>query len=117
MLKVYDKTCDELGISHLVHHVEGMDSSNHLYLIRVSGIDVEQRNEIIEKMAERGVATNVHYKPSPLMTAYGGDCSGYPNSYDYYRNLITLPFHTLLSDDDVDYVCEVLKAVVGEIRG
>jgi dTDP-4-amino-4,6-dideoxygalactose transaminase len=99
------------------HHVEGMDSSNHLFLIRVPGATVEKRNEIIEKMAERGVATNVHYKPLPMMTAYGKDCSGYPNAYDYYHNLITLPFHTLLSDEDVEYVCEVLKEVVCEVRG
>ena len=117
MLKKYDETCDELGIKHLVHHTDKMDSSNHLYLIRVPGVTVEQRNEIIEKMAERGVATNVHYKPLPMMTAYGKDCSGYPNSYDYYHNLITLPLHTLLSDEDVEYVCETLKEVVTEVRG
>ena len=116
MMKKYDAVCAELGISHMVHHTEFMDSSNHLYLIRVPGITVEQRNEIIEKMAERGVATNVHYKPLPMMTAYGKDCSAYPNSYDYYHNLITLPFHTLLSDEDVDYVCEMLKEVVGEVK-
>ena len=116
MMMRYDATCDELGISHMIHHTENMDSSNHLYLIRVPGITVEQRNEIIEKMAEHGVATNVHYKPLPMMTAYGKDCSGYPNAYDYYHNLITLPFHTLLSDEDVQYVCETLKVVVGEIR-
>lgn len=114
MMKKYDAVCAELGISHMVHHTVFMDSSNHLYLIRVPGITVEQRNEIIEKMAERGVATNVHYKPLPMMTAYGKDCSAYPNSYDYYHNLITLPFHTLLSDEDVDYVCETLKEVVKE---
>ena len=116
MMKKYDAVCAELGISHMVHHTEFMDSSNHLYLIRVPGITVEQRNEIIEKMAERGVATNVHYKPLPMMTAYGKDCSAYPNSYDYYHNLITLPFHTLLSDEDVDYVCETLKEVVKEVK-
>lgn len=116
MMKKYDAVCAELGISHMVHHTEFMDSSNHLYLIRVPGITVEQRNEIIEKMAEHGVATNVHYKPLPMMTAYGKDCSAYPNSYDYYHNLITLPFHTLLSDEDVDYVCETLKEVVREVK-
>ena len=115
MMKKYDAVCAELGISHMVHHTEYMDSSNHLYLIRVPGITVEQRNEIIEKMAEHGVATNVHYKPLPMMTAYGKDCSEYPNSYDYYHNLITLPFHTLLSDEDVDYVCETLKEVMREV--
>ncbi len=112
IMKKYDAVCDELGVSHLVHHTSDMDSSNHLYLIRVPGITVEQRNLVIEKMAEHGVATNVHYKPLPMMTAYGKDCSAYPNSYDYYRNLITLPLHTLLSDEDVEYVCESLKEVV-----
>lgn len=117
IMKKYDATCDSLCISHLVHHTSYMDSSNHLYLIRVPGIDVEQRNLIIDKMAERGVATNVHYKPLPMMTAYGKDCREFPNSYDYYKNLITLPLHTLLSDEDVEFVCETLKAVVGEVRG
>lgn len=115
MMKKYDAVCDELGISHLIHHTGNMDGSNHLYLIRIPGIDAETRNLIIEKMAERGVATNVHYKPLPMMTAYGNDCSAYPNSYDYYRNLITLPLHTLLSDEDVAYVCFNLKEVVREV--
>ena len=121
IIKKYDSCCDELGISHLVHHVHNekvdMDSSNHLYLIRVPGIGEEERNKTIEKMAEMGVATNVHYKPLPLMTAYGKDCSGYPNSYDYYKNLITLPLHTLLSDDDVEYVCECLEKAVKAVIG
>lgn len=111
----YDVVCDELGIDHMVHHTENMDSANHLYLIRIPKITVEQRNEIIGKMAEVGVATNVHYKPLPMMTAYkrkGVDIKDYPNSYDYYHNLITLPFHTLLSNEDVEYVCETLKDVV-----
>lgn len=120
MMAKYDAACDELGISHMVHHVEGMDSSNHLYLIRIPEITVDQRNEIIEKMAERGVATNVHYKPMPMMTAYkalGWDIKDFPNTYDYYHNLITLPFHTLLTDEDVEYVCEMLKDIVREVKG
>lgn len=115
IIKRYDEACEELGISHLIHHIDGMDSSNHLYVIRIPGIDVEQRNEIIEKMAECGVATNVHYKPLPMMTAYKGMSGGidqYPNAYDYYHNLMTLPLHTLLSNADVDYVCENLKEVM-----
>lgn len=119
IMKRYDETCDELGISHMAHHVPGMDSSNHLYLIRIPGISVKQRNEIIENMADRGVATNVHYKPMPMMTAYkkmSGGIELYPNSYDYYHNLITLPFHTLLGDEDVEYVCETLREVVNIIR-
>ena len=105
----YDAACDELGIGHMIHHTDFMDSSNHLYLIRIPGITAEQRNEIIKKLAEKGVAANVHYKPLPMMTAYGGDCSVYPNAYDYYYNLITLPLHTLLSDEDVEYVCGAIK--------
>ena len=115
IVKKYDAACDELGIFHLVHHTDFMDSSNHLYLIRIPGITVEQRNEIMEMIAEQGVATNVHYKPLPMMTAYkalGCDINGFPNAYDYYHNLVTLPLHTLLSDEDVSYVCETLKIVV-----
>ena len=116
IIKKYDACCDELGISHLIHHTDYMDSSNHLYLMRIPGIDVDTRNLIIEKLAEQGVATNVHYKPLPMMTAYGKDCSNYPNAYDYYHNLITLPLHTLLSDEDVEYICSNLKDVISEIR-
>ncbi len=109
IIKKYDAVCDELGITHLVHHTDTVDSSNHLYLTRIPGITEAQRNELIVKLAEAGVTTNVHYKPLPMMTAYGKDCSDYPNAYDYYHNLITLPLHTLLSDEDVEYVCEVMK--------
>lgn len=115
IIKKYDAVCDELGISHLVHHTDTVDSSNHLYLIRIPGITEAQRNELIVKLAEAGVTTNVHYKPLPMMTAYGKDCSDYPNAYDYYHNLITLPLHTLLSDEDVEYVCAILKSVMKEI--
>lgn len=116
IISAYDKACDSLGISHLVHHTADVDSSNHLYLIRIPGIGEEERNKIIEKISERGVAVNVHYKPLPLMTAYGKDCSAYQNAYDYYHNLISLPLHTLLSDDDVEYVCMVLSDVVKEFK-
>lgn len=115
IIKEYDEMCDQLGISYLRHHVEGIDSSNHLYLIRIPEIDEEQRNQIIEKIGQEGVAVSVHYKPLPMMTAYkslGWDIKDFPNAYDYYSNVITLPFHTLLSDEDVDYVCRTLKKVV-----
>lgn len=111
----YDAVCDRIGISHLMHCTETMESSNHLYLIRIPGITEEQRNKIIIKMADRGVMTNVHYKPVPMMTAYGKDYSTCPNAYDYYHNLISLPLHTLLSDEDVEYVCEVLTQAVHEV--
>ena len=111
IMKRYDSTCDALGLSRLVHHTDCMDSSNHLYLIRVPGIGEEERNSLIDKIAEKGVSTNVHFKPLPMMTAYGKDCSAYPNSYAYYANLISLPFNTRMSDEDVEYVCEVLQTV------
>lgn len=119
IIKQYDTVCQELGIDHLIHHTDMMDSSKHLYLIRVPNITEAERNYIIEKLAEHGVATNVHYKPLPMMTAYkalGWDIADFPNTYDYYHNLISLPFHTLLSDADVEYVCENLKQVIGEIE-
>lgn len=120
IIEKYDAVCDELGVFHLNHYGEGYNSSGHLYLTRIPGIDCEQRNELIEKMAELGVATNVHYKPLPMMTAYkayGWRIEEFPNAYDYYHNLITLPLHTKLSDEDVKYVCECFKCVVkGIIR-
>ncbi len=113
MMKKYDAVCDELGLQHLIHHVPGMDSSNHLYLVRIPGADETKRNKVIEEMAKAGVSTNVHYKPLPMMTAYkDADIKNYPNTYDYYRNLFTLPLHTLLSDDDVETVCNALRTVM-----
>ncbi len=111
----YDTMCNELGVEHLIHFGEGFSSSGHLYLTRVPEIDTEQRNEIIVKMAEMGVATNVHYKPLPMMTAYkalGWDITDFPNAYNYYHNLITLPLHTKLSDEDVEYVIESFKKTI-----
>lgn len=117
IVRRYDAACDRLGIFHLNHQTEDMDSSRHLYLIRVPGISSEKRNEIIRKMAERGVATNVHYKPLPMMTAYGGAYFVCPNAYDYYHDLVSLPLHTCLSDEDVKYVCDAMTAVIKEIMG
>ena len=113
----YDAACDELGVKHLVHYGENFASSGHLYLTRIPGVSDEQRREIIIKLAERGIATNVHYKPLPMMTAYkamGWDIKDFPNAYNYYANLITLPLHTQLSDEDVEYVIENFKDVVKE---
>ncbi len=112
MQGIYDEACDRLGISHLIHHTEDMDSSKHLYLIRIPGIGETERNAIMQKMATKGVATNVHFKPLPMMTAYGKDGSACPNAYDYYRNLISLPFHTFLSDNDMDYVIKALSEAI-----
>lgn len=115
IIKKYDATCDELGVMHLTHEGKDFRSSGHLYITRIPGIDEAKRQEIIVKMAEMGVATNVHYKPLPMMTAYkayGWDIKDFPNAYDYYHNLITLPLHTCLTDEDVDYVCECFKKAV-----
>ena len=84
-----------------------ISSSGHLYLVRLLGEDVEYRNAVIERMAERGIACNVHYKPLPMMTAYknlGFDIVDYPNAYNQYHNEITLPLHTSLTNEDVEYV-------------
>lgn len=113
----YDAMCDGLGVFHLNHYGSDYSSSGHLYLTRIPGVDEKTRNEIIEKLAERGVATNVHYKPLPMMTAYktyGWKIEDFPNAYDYYSNLITLPLHTKLSDEDVEYVVEMFADIVKE---
>ena len=117
IIRKYDAMCDEMGVLHLNHFSSNSKSSNHLYLSRVPGISDEQRREIIVKLAERGVNCNVHYKPLPMMTAYrelGWDIKDFPNAFDYYCNLITLPLHTKLSDEDVEYVIENFREVVGE---
>lgn len=113
----YDEMCDELGVKHLVHYTENSISSGHLYLTRIPGATDEIRREIIIKLAELGVNTNVHYKPLPMMTAYkemGWDIKDFQNAYDYYVNLITLPLHTKLTDEDVDYVISNFKEVVSK---
>lgn len=113
----YDAMCDELGVKHLNHSGENFQSSNHLYLTRIPGVSDKERREIIISLAERGVNCNVHYKPLPMMTAYkelGWDIKDFPNAFEYYENLITLPLHTKLSDEDVEYVIENYKEVVKE---
>lgn len=117
IIQKYDAMCDELGVMHLNHYTENSKSSGHLYLTRIPGISDEQRREIIIKLAEMGVSTNVHYKPLPMMTAYKAmdwDIKDFPNAYAYYENLITLPLHTKLSDEMVEYVIECYKKVVKE---
>lgn len=118
IIEAYDKALSEIGVESLKHYGEDFDSTGHLYLARVPGISEAERNEIIIRMAEDGVATNVHYKPLPMFTAYknlGFDIKDYPNAYKQYANEITLPLHTLLSDEDVEYVCESFKRAIGEV--
>ena len=117
IVKRYDRELLPLGIKP-VNHNEGGRSSCHLYLARIPGIDEKQRNVLITKMAAAGITTNVHYKPLPMMTAYkelGFDIKDYPNAYRQYANEISLPLHTLLSDEDVDFVCESLGRSIEKI--
>ena len=105
----YDAALHPVGIETLPHYTDRHQSSGHLYITRVPGITEQQRNEIIIKMAEQGVACNVHYKPLPMMTAYrnmGFDIADFPNAYAHYANEITLPLHTRLTDEQVEYVLE-----------
>lgn len=111
----YDAAFKPIGIEIIPHYTDEYTSTGHLYLIRIPGITDEQRREIIVRMAEEGVATNVHYKPLPMHTAYkklGFDIKDYPNAYNRYINLITLPNHTLMEDEDVEYVIEKLIEIV-----
>ncbi|QFK72931.1 DegT/DnrJ/EryC1/StrS family aminotransferase [Pradoshia sp. D12] len=119
IIEMYDKELLPLGIQHLQHYGEDFTSSGHLYLTRIPGISEEQRNEIIVKMAEAGIACNVHYKPLPMFTAYknlGFYIEDYPNAYKQYVNEITLPLHTLLSKEDVLYVVENYKKILNEMK-
>lgn len=118
IIEKYNNGLKELPITVLEHYNDTVTSCGHLYITRVNGATLEQRNEIIVKMAELGIACNVHFKPLPLLTAYknlGFDIKDYPNAYDMFKNEITLPLHTLLSDEDVDYVIECYKKVLSEV--
>ncbi len=117
IIGMYDAALKPLGVGVLDHYTTDWESSGHLYLTRVPGITAEQRNDIITKMAERGVVCNVHYKPLPMHTAYknlGFDIADYPNAYAHFANEITLPLHTKLTDEDVAYVCEMYVNVLKE---
>ena len=108
------KGCD---VQVLDHFGDDHSSSGHLYLVRLLGEDVEYRNVVIEQMAERGIACNVHYKPLPIMTAYknlGFDIANYPNAYNQYHNEITLPLHTSLTDEDVEYVISNFVDIISQ---
>ena len=111
----YNKGFEGTRIKPFIHFEEDRKSCCHLYIVNIEGASEEDRNEIIVKMAERGIATNVHYKPLPMHTAYknlGFDIKDYPNAFDNYKSEITLPLHTLLTDEQVDYIIENLKALV-----
>lgn len=116
IIEKYDAVLKPIGVEVLPHYTDEHTSSGHLYITRVPGATDEERREIIIKMAEAGIACNVHYKPLPMHTAYkdlGFDIKDYPNAYAHYANEITLPLHTKLTDEEVEYVaetyCKILK--------
>ena len=120
IVKEYNKQLKDLDVQVLNHLDDNKQSSCHLYIVRLNGFSVEQRNRFIELMAEEGVACNVHYKPLPMFTAYkqlGFDIKDYPNAYDFYHNEITLPLHTCLSDEDVQIVMSAFKKVYSKVKG
>lgn len=109
IIQRYDAAFKPLGVQVLKHYTEDYQSSGHLYITRIPGITSDQRNEIIIRMAEQGIACNVHYKPLPMMTAYknlGFDVADYPNAYRCFANEITLPLHTCLTDEMINYVID-----------
>lgn len=113
----YDAAFKPLGIDVLDHYNDNHQSSGHLYITRIPGAGLDERQEIIVKMAEAGIATNVHYKPLPMMTAYknlGFDIKDYPNAYQRFVNEITLPLHTCLTDEEVEYIIENYCKIVKE---
>lgn len=117
IIEKYDSAFAPLGIKTLPHYTGEHVSSGHLYITRVPRISVEQRNSIITHMAENGIACNVHYKPLPMHTAYknkGFDIKNYPNAYAYYADEITLPLHTCLTDEEVEYIIDTYKKVLSD---
>lgn len=115
IIECYDKAFVLTGIRVLSHYTNEYSSSGHLYITRIPGISLVERQEIIEKMARQGISCNVHYKPLPMMTAYkkmGFDINDYPNAYKQFENEITLPLHTRLTDEDVNYVIKEYKRIV-----
>lgn len=109
LIEKYNVALAPYAVTVLDHYGNDHSSSGHLYLVRLDGATAEQRNDVIVRMAERGIACNVHYKPLPMMTAYkamGYDIKDYPNAYAQYQNEVTLPLHTRLTDDDVEYILD-----------
>lgn len=118
IIALYNKLLNKEKVVLINHNTDTSKSNGHLMLTRVKGIDSDKRNEIITKLAEVGVSSNVHYKPLPLHTAYknlGFDIKDYPNAYNMYQNEITLPLHTLLTNEDVEYICNEYNRILDEI--
>lgn len=115
IIEKYNEAFKDLPITTLNHKDDNHVSSGHLYIVRINGIDEEKRNRIIIKMAEAGITCNVHYKPLPMLTAYknlGFDIKNYPNAYNFYKNEITLPLYSKLTDEEVNYIIEKFREIV-----
>ena len=118
LIERYNVALEPYNLQVLNHYSNDHSSSGHLYLVRLPGATIERRNDVIVKMAERGIATNVHYKPLPMMTAYkalGYDIKDFPNAYAQFENEITLPLHTRLTDEDVDYILANFIDIIKEL--
>lgn len=118
MIERYDEALKPLNVAVLNHYNEEHTSSGHLYLVRLLGKTRVETNKVIEKMAERGIATNVHYKPLPMMTAYkklGFDIKNFPNAYNMFVNEVTLPLNTKMTDEDLEYVIENFVEIINSI--
>lgn len=119
LIERYNVTLAPFPVEVLNHYSNDHSSSGHLFITRVKGITAEKRNDIIVKLAERGIASNVHYKPLPMMTAYkvlGYNVVDFPNAFNQYQNEITLPLHTRLTDEDVDYILANFIDIIASIR-
>lgn len=119
IIEKYDALLSQLDVTPMNHYDDGYASSGHLYLLRLNGKDEAFRNDVITKMAEKGVSSNVHYKPLPMHSAYknlGFKMEDYPNAFEMYKNEITLPLHTLLTDEDIEYVVGILKESIDELK-
>lgn len=119
IVEKYDALLSQLEVTSMKHYDETYQSCGHLYLLRLNGKDEAFRNDVITKMAEKGVSSNVHYKPLPMHSAYknlGFMMEDYPNAFDMYKNEITLPLHTLLTDADIEYVVDRLEEAIDELK-
>lgn len=119
IIEKYDELLRDLEVEPMNHYEETYQSCGHLYLLRLNGKDEAFRNNVITKMAEKGVSSNVHYKPLPMHSAYknlGFNMEDYPNAFNMYKNEITLPLHTLLTDEDIEYVVGKLKESINELK-
>jgi dTDP-4-amino-4,6-dideoxygalactose transaminase len=115
IIEMYNEGLKDLPVSSLIHYTDISESSGHLYLMRIEGYSEQQRNEFIQKMAEAGISTNVHYKPLPMHTGYkklGFNIEDYPNTYKQFENEVTLPLHTCLEDEDISYLLQSIRTLL-----